>query len=430
MQVSPRTTPWLSHAGELPPRALKPLRGLRFLPILAAFAFCTMQIDCVDAQPGSSPGSPALSPVSSSQPSVQIRLSKSMYRIRIDPKSGAPKMPTDIVATAEALNWPAGTPPPSTFLWRVYLDWDYKPWSTHHSIRDTIMTQPSPMRVDLKNEIRGGRLQIFAKTFLEGKEVWGRAQAEVRADNPSRAEILRAFPPNRFGLIASKIGMAESGLRQFTMPDPRSGDPGGLPVVSYSNDVGLMQLNAPSGSITSDDQIWDWRANLRRGLEMLEGKRRNTVLASRAAAGPRIVPQEALSAHQTVACLNFARLYLGLPCLPAPSIPTLSDQPGSGMLPDDPDPDHLALTQVERDAIRRYNGGREYAFVVLPDLEGLGIQAAEWQVDPTRGGIQNRRGDPNYVRHVLAARSGFKLPPPPQPKKTGRKTSHRRRRHR
>jgi hypothetical protein len=100
------------------------------------------------------------------------------------------------------------------------------------------------------------------------------------------------------------------------------------------------------------------------------------------------------------------------------------------MQPDDPDPDHLALTQIERDAIRRYNGGREYSFIVLPDLEALGIQAAEWQVDPTRGGVREGAGDPNYVRHVLMARSGFKLPPPPSPKKTGRKISHRKRRHR
>src|SRR5258708_33067564 len=116
------------------------------------------------------------------------------------------------------------------------------------------------------------------------------AEGDVLADTPPREVVLRAFPPNRFGLIASKIGMAESGLCQFTCPSLKTGDPGGLPVVSYSKDVGMMQLNAPTGSITSDDQVWDWRAQSRRGPEMLGGKRGPADLASRSQTLPRAPP--------------------------------------------------------------------------------------------------------------------------------------------
>src|SRR5579862_9210534 len=56
-------------------------------------------------------------------PTVQVTLSKPFYHIRIDPKTGAPQMPTDVVATARALEWPAGISRPTAFTWRVTLEW-------------------------------------------------------------------------------------------------------------------------------------------------------------------------------------------------------------------------------------------------------------------------------------------------------------------
>jgi hypothetical protein len=359
-------------------------------------------------------------------PVLRVTLSQSIYRIHADPKTGRPEMPKNVVAAAELQNWPQGIPRPVDFAWRVYLDWDFAPSPTHHSIRNRLFTQPSPLNVDFGNEIRGGTLTVFARTDWNGQVVWGKARAQVLGENPPRAAVLRAFPPSRFGLIASKIGMAESGLRQFTSAS--AADPGGLPLVSRSNDLGIMQLNAPSGTITSDDQVWDWRANVTRGLQMLQGKRQTTVLASRHAVNLQRVPEVMIHPnYQTIACLNYARLLLGMPCLPAPSLPPLSDAPGSGMLPGEPDPDHVRLSQIEREAVRRYNGGREYAYVVTADPGTLDIQEAGWQVDPTRGGIRANAGDPNYVLHVLAAHSGFTIPPPHKPARV--KHHARRRRH-
>ena len=122
----------------------------------------------------------------------------------------------------------------------------------------------------------------------------------------------------------------------------------------------------------------------------------------------------------TLAMVNLCRIFCGLDWLPLPEAPAISDAPGSGLLPGELDPDHLKLTQREREAIRRYNGGSEYACDLCMDDTGLNVRVAGWVPDPTRGGIDLRRGDPNYVDHVLLARSGFTLPAPPSPKKQAR----------
>ncbi|HLK56834.1 MAG TPA: hypothetical protein VKU00_09730 [Chthonomonadaceae bacterium] len=360
-------------------------------------------------------------------PAVRVTLSRPFYKIRVDAKTGAPQMPKDVVAQAEVVNWPPGAPPPDVFLWHAFLDWDFAPYPTHHSISERVFTQPSPFQIPLEEQVRGGTLTVYAKTTLNGKEIYGKAQSLVLGENPPREMVLKAFPPSRFGLMASKICMAESELHQFT--EPSGMNPGGMPLLSRTNDIGLMQLNAPTGSITSADEVWDWRANVGQGLMIMQGKRQNTVLASRHATDRTRQPDPVLgSAYQTWNLLNLLRDAQDLPPLSEPVIPPLSDAPNSGMLPDEPDPDHLQLSQVERDAIRRYNGGQEYVFQIIPDVTTLDILWEGWQVDPTRGGIRPNTGDPNYVQHVLDARSGFKLPPPPMPRSTPTKTtrSHRR----
>ena len=359
-------------------------------------------------------------------PAVRVTLSRPAYRITIDPKTGAPQMPKDVLAAAIAQNWPGAVPPPTEFVWHAYLRWDYKPFPTFHRIEKQTWTQPSPLKLDLDGEIRGGTLTVYAKTMLNGKEVLGRAQAEVLAANPSRSTALRAFPPNRTGLIASKIGMAESGLHQFT--EAKGSDPGGQPYVSPSKDIGVMQLNAPSGGISGADEIWDWRANVRRGLAMLAGKRRTT-LASRSASGSRraqTIPYT-FEGRANLAAVNLCRALCGLNRLPLPEAPPISDAPGSGLLPGESDPDRLLLTQREREAIRRYNGGSEYACDLCMDDSCLNVRVIGWVPDPARGGIGLKRGDPRYVDHVLLARSGFTLPTPTIPSKKLRRHRSRKR---
>lgn len=395
---------------------------LRLAACVVAGVWGTAVSAAGDATPPHKASAPVYGPTitAGSLPAVHVMLSRPVYYIHADPRTGAPHMPADVVVTADVQNWPADAPRPTAFTWQVYLDWDFAPYPTHHQICHKTFSQASPLKVDLSGQIRGGQLTVVAKALLNGKEVCGQAHASVLGENPPRMAVLSAFPHNRFGLIASKIGMAESGLRQFTSA---SGfDPGGLPVVSRTNDLGMMQLNAPSGTIASADEVWDWRANVRRGLLILASKRSTTELASRHAVNLRRVPDD--TGYQ-LACLNFTRSLLGLPCVGTPVITPLSSERGTGMQPGEPDPDKLGLSQVERESIRRYNGGSEYAFQITPDPNTLAIRAAGWQIDPTRGGIRAGAGDPNYVLHVLRARSGLALEEP-KPAHSRRRRGHRR----
>lgn len=355
-------------------------------------------------------------------PIVRVTLSKPVYDIALDPKTGAPQMPRDVTALAQTLNWPADTPLPQTFAWHVALDWDYKPFPTHHDISKTTFVHASPFTVDFGSQIRGGKLTVTAKATVNGRDISGQATAIVRGVNPSQSAILKAFPRTRFGLIASKVAMAESSMCQFT-PAGRN-DAGGMPNMSRTNDLGIMQLNAPTGSVTSGDQIWDWRENVRRGMEELTGKQRAALLASRNALDSDRLPDQTAA---SLSLLNFCRGFIGLAPAKLPRPAPLSALPGTGVLPDDPDVDHLGLSQLERESIRRYNGGREYMFAFLPGAILPEISWAGWQVDPTRGGISSRSGDLDYVRHVLRAHSGLTLPPPPKPqsKRDSKHSSHR-----
>jgi len=353
-------------------------------------------------------------------PTLVVHFTRPAYTIKCDPKTGAVSMPADVKAYARLEGWPADVPYPKTFMWHVYLDWDDKVYPTHHSISGLKFERPSPLPVNFGNEIRGGRLKVIAKAVLDGKDILGTDLAEIRGENPPRAAVLRCFPPNRIGLIASKIATAESGMHQFDTVT-------GMPMISRTNDVGMMQLNAPTGSVTSADQVWDWRANLRQGLEIMSDKRRITVLASRGNVNRQPDLRDLVLGYEDAACVNYMRWYLGLSPNPPPVIPPLSTQPGSGVLPGEADPDHVALSQMERDAIRRYNGGREYALALVTDPATLTILTPQWQVDPTRGGVRVRSGDPEYITHVLRAHSGFVIPPPAKPHKLTRHARRHRR---
>ena len=336
-------------------------------------------------------------------------------------------MPRDVVATAEILGLPPGFPAPEVLTWRVLLDWQFDKYKTSHDIGTRTFEQKSPFKIDFGKQISGGKLKVYAKTTIGGQEFVGSTLAEVRGDNPSRQTIFAALPPNRFGLIASKIAMAESDLRQFT--NRRGEDPGGVPYTSRTSDVGMMQLNITSQGLTSPDQVWDWRANLRRGLEMINEKKRVTKLAYRSSEINRGSSSALPPGFDHLACINVIRVVSGLEPILLPDAIPLSELPGSGAQTEDLDPDKVGLSQMERDAIRRYNGGREYSYMIIPNIEALDIAIAGWVVDPTRGGIRARSGDPEYVRHVLAARSGFKIPDPPKKKTSGKTRRRHRKRH-
>ena len=339
-------------------------------------------------------------------PTIQVTLSRTNYRIKIDPTTGEPQMPADAVASAQLQNWPAGRTPPATFEWHVTLEWNYPKYPTHHDIANQVFEEPGPLHIDFGPQVSGGLLTVAARATLDGHEIVGKGYAHVLGENPTHEMVLRAFPRNRFGLIASKIGMAESSFQQFTTTC--GDDPGGLPYLSLTNDIGIMQLNAPTGSVTTANQVWDWRANVLRGLQVLAAKGRYAVLASRSDVDRYRLPDPAM---EQFAYMNVLRLVVGLSAMPTPVVPSLSDTSGSGTVREDPDVDHLRLTQSERDMIRRYNGGSEYACVLTLQADAPYPASIGWEIDPMRGGIQPMSGDPDYVRHVLRAHSGLTLTP-------------------
>jgi len=351
---------------------------------------------------------PSKAQLPSTTPQIRVTLTSPVYHIQIDPRTFAPYMPQNVIAKAEVIGLPAGTSAPREFTWRVLLDWNNEAYPTRHSIADTTFTQNSPFKVNFGDEIRGGILKVFAKATIGGQEIAGFALAQVVGSNPPKKAIYKLLPANRTGLLLAKIATVESRVQQFREPE-------GLPKESISHDFGIMQLNAPSGAVTSEAEIWDWRENVRRGIEMFTGKRRMSVTASRNMARRMPIEDLPVNAAATIGLLNMTRALFEMQQLAPPNIPALSELPGSGIEIDETDKDKLNLNQIERDSIRRYNGGREYTFVLTPDVETLEVVSGQWQVDPNRGGISMRSGDPNYVRKVIEADSGFVIPPPPKP---------------
>ncbi|HLV81267.1 MAG TPA: hypothetical protein VKT32_13350, partial [Chthonomonadaceae bacterium] len=214
------------------------LRGLFGLSLLAALA-------CLHAgaqpQPWANPfgvrwlapaflgGQLAAPPpvASAGIPTLRVSLSRSCYTIQPE----GPTMPKDVLATATVLNLPPGQPPPSCFTWQVKLDWNSPLYPTHHSIGQKTFTHASPFKIDFGSEIRGGLLTVIACMPRPGcGELRGKGYAYVLGENPPRSLALSVYPRTRFGLIASKIGTAESRLRQFMAEN--STQPSGWPLVS------------------------------------------------------------------------------------------------------------------------------------------------------------------------------------------------------
>ncbi len=161
--------------------------------------------------------------------------------------------------------------------------------------------------------------------------------------------------------------------------------------------VGIMQISAPP---PTDDQVWNWRANVAAGIQKLD----KTVAAARRYPGQvRNSPRF----HQLVATYNAQRQQQDLPPLQRIDLPDFT----SGDFNNN-------LQQLELDTIRGYNGwaghdafGFElHEFRVAVDANGLlrvnvapsaTVGTAQWERVPVADRPQ-RGGDPHYVAHVLS----------------------------
>jgi hypothetical protein len=230
------------------------------------------------------------------------------------------------------------------------------------------------------SKIRGGRVTLVATATIDGKTARGTLDGlKILGTNPSESDLRAALQNDTMRRIARQ----ESRWRQFLADR--------YPYFSEDNlgGAGIMQMT-PS----TDDQRWDWRANVKAGIANYQTKYRasaNYVQSLRKSAG----------FMNLVAALNKDRAANGLPALTV-TIPDFTEE------------------QHTNDAIRGYNGwaGRDpidrslhlHEYRLALEANGqLKVQVmgktnqatAVWERVPAADRPQNS-GDPDYVNHVLS----------------------------
>jgi hypothetical protein len=304
-------------------------------------------------------------------------------------------MPT-IKVTARLENAGPGTPMAMPHQWKVNLV--FTGANCKHSMNRRI-EHPEINASTLTNtftipftQIRGGDLTIevtVRTTNSIGGMATGRSQRlKVIGTNPSTAALLRAaIMSDAF----KRLMRHESGLQQFR--------PAQCPYFSRDNlgGVGICQITNPR---PTDDQVWSWKENLKRGLQLYKEKE------NVAKSYPHRVRQSK-AFKDLAAAYNRDRV--------AQSTPTGPLAPLSIELPD------YTQDQVERDTVRGFNGyagnglheykvrldaaGRLFVNVDPGGAKGT----AEWErvTAADRTTVydalkldSSKRGDPDYVENV------------------------------
>jgi hypothetical protein len=219
------------------------------------------------AAPGSGPGQ---------RPAVTIELVTPGPDFSI---SDQPVMPTiKVRLTGPALPparnprdpLPPSPPTPVVCDWTVKLALDCRgvPHGPQRTIShpDVMVRTTTPELTIPFTQIRGGMLsvKVALKVGTHDPVVTAELSAvtgkplRVLGTNPSKAQLHAAIPTRALRLIIQ----TESGCRQFA---------NGLPLFSQDNlgGVGLLQITRPT---PSDDEVWDWRANVRAAVALFDEK--------------------------------------------------------------------------------------------------------------------------------------------------------------
>jgi hypothetical protein len=289
-----------------------------------------------------------------------------------------------------------GTAIPMPHQWKVNLA--FSGASCKHSMNRRI-EHPEINASTLTNtftipftQLRGGDLAIEVTVSTGnsiGGMVTGRSQGlKVIGSNPSTTALSRAaIMTDAF----KRLMRHESGLQQFR--------PAPCPYFSRDNlgGVGICQITNPR---PTDDQVWSWKENLKRGLQLYKEKE------NVARSYPRRV-REGATFKALVDAYNKERIARGTAAAPL--------RPLNIQLPD------YTQEQLERDTVRGFNGYagdglHEYRvrldannkLFVNVDSGGLN-GTAEWErvtaadriaVYQAKGLAPTRWGDPDYVENV------------------------------
>jgi hypothetical protein len=304
------------------------------------------------------------------------------------------KMPT-IKVTARLENAGSATPMVMPHQWKVNLV--FTGANCKHSMNRRI-EHPEINASTLTNtftipftQIRGGDLtiEVTVRTGNSISMATGRSQGlKVIGTNPSTAALLRAaIMTDAF----KRLMRHESGLQQFR--------PAQCPYFSRDNlgGVGICQITNPR---PTDDQVWSWKENLKRGLQLYKEKE------NVARAYPRRMRESAIF-KALVEAYNKDRLAQSTT---AASLRALNIQ-----LPD------YTQHQLERDTVRGFNGYagdglHEYRVrldannKLFVNVDPGGVNGtAEWErvtaadrisVYQGKGLASSRWGDPDYVENV------------------------------
>jgi hypothetical protein len=232
------------------------------------------------------------------------------------------------------------------------------------------------------SQVHGGILTLTVEAQIDKQVLRASVTGiKVGGTNPSSQLVAQKFPDKTLRQIVAH----ESSTRQFAGIDAMplwSGDRKGR--------VGMMQLTRPA---PTDDEVWDWVANMKSGETLLKEKR------AVAKAYPAKVRQSK-KFQDLVAAYNKARQDSKKPTL------TIA-------LPE------FSADELEKDTIRGFNGfaGNDafgfplHEFRVPVDANGLLLvtenadgktAAVAWERVPAAD--RPSVGDPNYVNNVLAGK--------------------------
>jgi hypothetical protein len=136
--------------------------------------------------------------------------------------------------------------------------------------------------IDFGDKIRGGRATLQYKEGEETKEY----VFHIRGINPTEQAVKNYINEQNYDVwFLTRLIRQESNFRQFnngTNYGPEWSDYVGCPNHGSPHGWGLMQLDLLGGTSANPlrptvQELWDWKANLRRGVEFIEGEKYNSV---------------------------------------------------------------------------------------------------------------------------------------------------------
>ncbi|MBI1745633.1 MAG: hypothetical protein HYR55_03490 [Acidobacteria bacterium] len=274
----------------------------------------------------------------------------------------APAMPS-ITAQATALGFDIAQ---TEFIWSSAIRYQYRPGRAVEAV------YPNQSGLGLLTYtpnfsspgIRGGTLSLTVRAAVGGTLLLANRDVTVHGTNPGAQAVNDAAGT----FVIRQLACQESRRRQFAAA-VEGGT--GLPYKSQTYAVGVMQIVEPA---PTDESVWNWRANIAQGTQIYGDKLQDA----------RTLPQTERGR------LNTERRNRGLRICPLDMPPPLSEVPG---------PD--GISQLEREALRRYNCGREYRWEPR-DADNC---AGNWIISPTfPSGSCATYGDRAFVARVLACR--------------------------